>query len=51
MNISIINESISSLTAEGFAAEKLRDMLSASIPDGIEGEIYIASNVKQYNGK
>ena len=44
MNISIINES--SLTNESQAAKQLRDMLSASIPEEIEGQIYIASNVK-----
>ena len=46
MEINILTNSCFNTTAEGFAAEKLRDMLSASIPDGIEGEIYIASNVK-----
>lgn len=50
MNISIINESISSLTAESQAAEQLRDMLATSIPKEIEGQIYIASNFKHlYN--
>ena len=46
MNISILKKSISSLTPESQAAEQLRDMLSASIPEEIEGQIYIASNFK-----
>ncbi len=46
MEINILTNSSFNTTPEGVAAEKLRDMLSASIPDGIEGEINIASNVK-----
>ena len=50
MTINIINDSVSCLTAEGQAAVQLKDMLTASIPEEIEGQIYIASNVKHlYN--
>ncbi len=45
MNISIINESLSSLTIESQAAEQLRDMLSASIHSDIKGQITIVPNV------
>lgn len=36
MNISIINESISCLTAESQTTEQLKDMLAASTPEEIE---------------
>ena len=39
MNISIINESISSLTGESQAAEHLRAMLITSIPEEIKGQM------------
>lgn len=45
MKISIINESISSLTTESQAAKQLRDMLIASVPNDIKGQINIAANV------
>ena len=49
MKISI-NKSNTLLTPENQAAEQLRDMLAASVPEEIEGQIYIASNVKHlYN--
>ena len=46
MTINFINDSVSCLTAEGQAAEKLKVMLAASIPEEIEGQINIASNIK-----
>lgn len=46
MTFNIINDSISCLTAEGQAAVQLKDMLTASIPEEIEGQINIASNIK-----
>lgn len=42
MNISIINESISCLTAESQAAKQLKDMLAASVPNDIIGQITMA---------
>ena len=45
MKISIINESISSLTTESQAAKQLKDMLAASVPNDIKGQIKIVANV------
>lgn len=45
MEINILTNSIFNTTPEGVAAEKLRDMLSASIPDEVEGQIKIAPQI------